>query len=211
MTAIPAHIHRPLQVPRSTVVAPARETPTSEPQESVTFSPQARLAMDEQKDGSGLPAPGVDPSSKALYENFEYFDTAAKGGKPDGIVSRGDLEAVANDPDADPALRAAAQNILDSQFDDLDSTKNGKQDGKISQDDVGLSLAWDAAQTINPHFGNVAQRDGSSGISLADLQAVLNDEHADPALREAAEWLVENPTYFEQLHVGGLSTHGPVG
>ncbi len=200
-------------MPKASVAAPTRETASSEPQETVSFSAQARQARDQDghKESSGLPTPGVDPSSKALFENFDYFDTASRGGKPDGIVSRGDLEAVANDPNADPALREAAQNILDSEFGDLDSTKNGQEDGKISQDDVGMSLAWDAAQTINPHFGNVAQRDGSNGISLADLQAVLNDEHADPAQREAAEWLAENPTYFEQLHVGGLSTHGPRG
>jgi hypothetical protein len=50
---------------------------------------------------------------RTVDQHFALFDTAAKGGKPDGFVSNDDLKATANDQSLDSNVRQAAQWLLD--------------------------------------------------------------------------------------------------
>lgn len=91
--------------------------------------------------------PTIDPSISTLQRDFSVFDTAAKGGDTDGIVSRQDIEAVANGSQYTTEQRQAAQYLLDHSdtFNQLDTGRDGGSlygsDGKISQQDVDTVVA----------------------------------------------------------------------
>ncbi len=72
-----------------------------------------------------------------LLENIRVLDTA-DGGKRDNGFGRNDLLVVANDKKANEKLKKAVQFFLDNQsaFNIIDSAKNGKIDGKVSENDL---------------------------------------------------------------------------
>lgn len=115
------------------------------------------------------------------------FDTIVDGrtglearfGNPDQL-RRGDLERVANDPNADPELRDAAHTILYSpatlNFLDVGAGK-GDIDGRISREDLDGAIetidSGNYADELLDTAAGIGGRDGK--ISDADLHAALND------------------------------------
>src|SRR5690606_8760643 len=106
---------------------------------------QARsMLIDAPGRASPLTTPAAQPMDEAgairvLNRDFGMFDTAAHGGEADRIVSRNDLRAVRDDPDATPEQRAAAEYLLThaEAFDALDTAaEGGSTDGRISRKDV---------------------------------------------------------------------------
>jgi hypothetical protein len=97
----------------------------------------------------GRPSPALPPVSQPMDEagaigvlnrDFGMFDTAAAhGGAGDQIVSRDDLRAVSDDPDATREQRDAADYLLNDSdaFSHLDTAaEGGSTDGRISRKDV---------------------------------------------------------------------------
>lgn len=70
----------------------------------------------------------------------------------------------------------------------------------------------EALRTVEQNFGwferMSSTRDGT--LSLGDLRGVAGNPQASPELRKAAQFLVDNPGYFERLD-GSLCVGGPVG
>jgi LysM repeat protein len=91
--------------------------------------------------GSAAPS-DAQPQAGALntlHKDFAVFDTAAHGGKGDGIVSKHDLQKVAGDGSYSADQRAAAQYILNHQgfYARLDTaSQGGSADGSISRGDA---------------------------------------------------------------------------
>lgn len=84
----------------------------------------------------------IERATQVLDEGFDQFDTAAKGGKPDGKVSEEDLQAVATNANNTytPEQQQAAQFFLDSRasrnFLDKAAGTGWGLDGVIGRDDV---------------------------------------------------------------------------
>lgn len=91
--------------------------------------------------------PDLNPNITTFQQNFDAFDTAARGGSLDGNVSREDVEAVANGSQFSAEQRAAAQYLLDhpGEFAMLDTGKDGGSlyaaDGNISRGDIDAVVA----------------------------------------------------------------------
>ena len=78
-------------------------------------------------------------AAEVLNRDFAKFDTAAYGGKQDGLVSADDLRAVRDNSNATTDQRDAATFLLDHEevFTSLDTAQNGgSADGLIGQGDV---------------------------------------------------------------------------
>ncbi len=76
--------------------------------------------------------------AEVILSEFGTFDIAAKGGKPDGIISRGDMNAV-DQGNYPQILKDAAKTFLNNKslFDRLDTAaQGGKTDDRISYQDV---------------------------------------------------------------------------
>lgn len=151
-------------------------------------------------------------ATAVLLAAFSLFDTAAKGGDPDGVVSREDLEAVASDPSMPDHLRAAAQHLLDNEdlFANIDTIDVPGQhitdgDGKISLEGLQLFIEMrDHLEVIALDFDtvDVAADDGGSPdgfVSFEDLQAVAGDRSLPAELRAAARWLIDHPDQLGKL------------
>lgn len=85
----------------------------------------------------------LNPNLATFRDSFDHFDTAAHGGKADGIVSRDDLRAVANDTSGKYSTqeRQAALYLLYApedfvMLDTAQSRSCAYADGKISREDV---------------------------------------------------------------------------
>jgi hypothetical protein len=70
----------------------------------------------------------------------------------------------------------------------------------------------EALRTVEQNFGwferMSSTRDGN--LSLGDLRSAASNPQASPELRKAAQFLVDNPGYFERLD-GSMGLGGPVG
>ncbi len=152
-------------------------------------------------------------STRTLLDNFETFDTAAgQGGGQDGIIGRPDLEAVAGDELADPALRKAARFMLNNPAlrNAVDSANGTGYDDRFNREELEKSLATFAGhEDVSDHAPMDERRtasvlskwvrvlDGAAGgevdgrFGRDDLQAVWDSPDASPELRRAA---------FEVLH-----------
>jgi hypothetical protein len=182
------------------------------------------------------PPPGTDDklqrdsAVQVLERDFEMFDTAAYGGKPDQLVSRSDLRAVRDGKVAGTTdeQRAAADYLLNHNgvFDALDTAENGgSTDGKIGQGDVssfddskltqGVSHNFDTLrspdyqQTLETlakpeNFDALAHGDGTDGtISQEDLKQGVNSE--DPEVSQACQYLLDHPEVFDMMDVAAAS------
>lgn len=209
--------------PQETKAAPATDRG-----DGVEMSDAARAALNEShpdpNDARSATQPQDQPltdtqANQVLYDNFATFDTAAKGGNGDNRVSRGDIEAVANDPNASPELREAAQHILDQQdqFRDLDSGRRGyydeyagqvwDTDGRISREDVGDVLSQDYAGELGQNFDQVAGGDGNSNtITRSDLMTAAQSD--DPDVAAAARFYLAQSQYFAHADTAGSPVYG---
>jgi len=155
-------------------------------------------------------------STRTLLDNFETFDTAAGlGGGQDGIIGRPDLEAMANDNGADPALRKAARFMLNNPALQraVDSANGTGYDDRFNREELQKSLEtfgnhqdawdsgpWDDRRTASVLSNWVRVLDGAAGgevdgrFGRADLQAVLESPDASWELKTAARNVLASET-----------------
>lgn len=160
-------------------------------------------------------------STRTLLDNFEAFDTAAGlGGGQDGIIGRPDLEAVANDNGADPALRKAARFMLNNEAlrRAVDSANGTGYDDRFNREELQKTLEtfgnhldswenrpWDDRRTASVLSKWVRVLDGAAGgevdgkFGRADLQAILESPDASWELRQAASRVLGSQTLAHRL------------
>ncbi|WP_052493791.1 MULTISPECIES: hypothetical protein [Pseudomonas] len=133
----------------------------------------------------------------------------------DAIVSKKDLEKIANGDGSD-AEKAAARFLLDNSefFDQLDTQwGKGGQDGKVSTNDLNTWLKMVGAHedqydraffdehkgiidTIRDRWDDWNGKDAI--VSKKDLEKIANGDGSD-AEKEAARFLLDNQGFFDQL------------
>ncbi|RKI43380.1 hypothetical protein D7X55_38750, partial [Corallococcus sp. AB049A] len=81
------------------------------------------------------------------------------------------------------------------------STQAGGTSGSRSPLDPKLLDYADSLRTLEANFGYLDLLDGKKDgtLSHADLQRISQDKNVSPSLRDAAKFLVDNRTFFEQL------------
>lgn len=168
--------------------------------------PQPQVRGSQTRDvghcGSAQPM-STERASQVLNQNFDKLSGGAE------TFGRGDLVRVANDPNSSSELRQAARSVLNdpqamSRLDAADSRSRGGNelaDGRISKGDltaVGGPVATvqpmtteRAAQVLNQNFDSVSG--GKETITRDDLSRVANDPSKSPELRQAAQFLLDNP------------------
>lgn len=142
-------------------------------------------------------------ASQVLNQNFDKLTGGAEN------FGRGDLVRVANDPNSSAELRQAARTVLNdpqamSRLDTGDSRSRGGNelaDGRISKGDltsVGGAVApvqpmttERAAQVLGQNFDAISG--GKETITRDDLSRIANDPGKSPELRQAAQFLLDNP------------------
>lgn len=156
---------------------------------------------------------------RTLNRDFKNFDTAAHGGFADGNVSRNDLQAILDNPEADARSRFAAQYFLDHPDrlkaldkdggdvdlvqSDLDSAltaaqketlKNARNPEAVKERRAEYGRA--SARELNKSFDRIAGEDGN--ITRDDLRTILNSEAGaySAEQRDAARYLLQNPGFL---------------
>jgi len=175
-------------------------------------------------------------AAQVLNSNFGVFDTASQPNRPaDGLVSREDLLAVYNNPNATQEQRDAAVYLLthEEAFNRLDTAQNGgSPDGLIGQGDVATvlyppftqkaqAIPMDENQATQVLSNNFAVFDTASQpispadglVSRDDLLAVYNNPNATQEQRDAAAYLLTHEDAFNHLDTAqnGGSTDGLIG
>lgn len=166
---------------------------------------------------------------QTLINNMDIADTAAGVGRTDNIIGKNDLEALANSPNIDPQLKAAAQYMLNNPavFNTLDDAakRRGSNDGLIGLNDLQAALNngtfnnFDPPPGFNPNnmtmgdaakillqnkdfFDRAAGIGGHDGIiGKADLEAAANSQDLPPHVRMAAQYLLQNEAVFNAIDV----------
>jgi hypothetical protein len=163
--------------------------------------------------------------AQAVPALSEHFESIAG---EDGRITEGDLTRVAEDPTADPELRAAAQFLLASEtgrnFLDV-AAGRGDVDGRISARDLLGAQRWlaehgsdlerpsrrleaeapaaFAAAVFDKYqdlFDTAAGKGGRDGhVSRGDLEAVVADGALPEHVRRAAQYLLAHPALLAQL------------
>ena len=186
--------------------------------------------------GSLVPQPvypgynGMTPNKAIdiLINNIDIFDTAAGIGRKDNIIGKQDLEAIMNNPNIDPELKAAAEYLLENEavFNSLDRAANrGGWDQKIGLNDLkaakesgmfdnfdypqgfdpnNMSMG-DAAKILAQNFEAIEEAAGKGGndhiIGKQDLEAIVNSEDLPPHIRMAAQYMLNNPAVYNAIDV----------
>lgn len=135
-----------------------------------------------------------------LSQQFDAVDTASGQGGKDGNVSRDDLQAVVEDPNASPELKATCQYLLDnaSAFNQADVGGGGGVDGIISKAGVQSVLASEMPQDLS----QIGQRMGD----LAANAKKCGEEYVDSANAQAAA----KPGSKVPVHPDGETADGKV-
>lgn len=133
--------------------------------------------------------------------HFDVLD-AAKTGKKDGKISREDCRIVADDPNANDELRAAARALLenDNLFNALDVANGDRRDGKFSledlknvkvsptpepgrqwgaQDEKALNDVLQSGGPFTDLYGGVRQTDRGNCASTAVIKAAMDTYGVD--------------------------------
>ncbi len=161
----------------------------------------------------------LENTAQVLLDHLDQLDQAAGRGGRDGKIGREDLEAVANDPNASPELREAAQAALGNEnyLNALDlGAGGGDVDREIARDDLEavireeqqnpqrLSIEETAA-IVRDNFELFDTASGGGGkdqeIGREDLQAISTNEELPAEVREAARALLENDNYHHALDI----------
>ncbi|MFB1482955.1 hypothetical protein [Corallococcus sp. RDP092CA] len=90
------------------------------------------------------------------------------------------------------------------------SQKTGGTSGSRSPLDPKLLDYADSLRTLEANFGYLDLLDGKKDgtLSHADLQRISQDRSVSPSLRDAARFLVDNRTFFEQVDTAKKSLLG---
>jgi hypothetical protein len=150
-----------------------------------------------------------------IQANFGLLDSI-KGGKSDGAISINDLKKAANDP-TNPQLAAAAQWLLDhpevrKAIDVANADPGAATDNRISRADVERYLSQRVAYQIV--MDNFAVFDGANGkkpngkLDRAEVEKLAKTSK-DPAVRAAAQMVLDDPRVFAGHVTGGDGTAGP--
>lgn len=157
-----------------------------------------------------------------VADNWETVRVAA--GDDDDTAGTEELTAIAQQTDADPELRAAAQYLLDNPemyqmmeiMNDGDRLVNyptgyDEADDKFNQQDLIIfGQGQDHLRTIyeNADLVDVANKggEGDGDLSRADFEAITEDETASDELREAAQFFLDNDRFYEA--VDSAISHG---
>lgn len=132
--------------------------------------------------------PGEASAVGVLNRDFGKFDTAAHGGKPDGIISENDLRAVSKDPNATKADVDAAKYLLTHKQarDALDtSDEGGSPDGFISRKDV-----TNAATDLSIREGNAPLLQSLKNVPGSSCNPTIL--HIDAQAPAGANWSNKN-------------------
>lgn len=156
-------------------------------------------------------------ATQVLTQNFDKLSGGAEN------FGRSDLQRVADDPSSPPELRRAARFVLDnpqvmSALDTADKRCNAAADGRISLGDLMAAggavqpqpamTADRATQVLNQNFDNVSG--GKETVSRDDLRRALTDPNSSPEMKDAANFLLNNPDAFRKLDTADQRAAGPV-
>ncbi|MEW6281120.1 MAG: hypothetical protein AB1758_21075 [Candidatus Eremiobacterota bacterium] len=170
----------------------------------------------------------MSPAAAAeVLERYLPMLDRAKGGEADGLFGREDLAAVLESPDAPAELREAARYALqnDYAYNAFDASKNGELDDKVGAEDLQLARQRLADLTPQSHDGPMTEAvaartllrylplvDQAAGqgnrdekIGRADLEALAASPDLPPDLRQAVDYLVNNPAIFNHFDQAGDS------
>jgi hypothetical protein len=176
-----------------------------------------------------------------LLAHPEYrnqLDTAHKGGRVDGTISRKDVDQALRNVD-----KAIAQHGVREPAHCAPPAPSGPVPPPCGTPAPGTpvpstpapptgtpSVPGNSGSPLDPELrdylsalktveANFATLDGAAGvhngqITLADLRGMANDARLSPELRQAARFLVSNPGYFERLDAASPGTrplpHAPL-
>jgi len=214
-------------------IVPSTDTEPLDSGAATPFVPLApgapgQLKPTPEQPTAAPPSPGAPPDSansidsttqtiKVFDDDFSNFVNAAGDRKFDGEVSRNDLQAVVENPNASEKDRDVASTLLSQRlvYDDLGTLGTGGNAGApenlISKQDVqdyanyldnvksysanGISAA-DAVGIISRDFSNFdigannGRGKGDGKLGFSELQAVANDLNASVEDRAAASYLL---------------------
>jgi hypothetical protein len=147
-----------------------------------------------------------------LLANLSQFDTAGRGGNPDGVIGLTDLQAVAGNADLPAHLRDAARFLLDnrlllsmvSNVDRPTAYEIEPDDANLTADRLRLFLEFN--HTLNtvalsfPALDTAADGgDPDDHVSVDDLRAAAADESLPREVRDAASFLLANGMLTQRM------------
>ena len=150
-----------------------------------------------------------------LKDGVETLDSAA-GGRHDGKFGVADLQVVANDPNADPKLRKAAQDMLADRnlMNGIDVAGGDDVDGTFSNQDLDKVIAESQGDNspglIEAHrglsqnfdaFDSAENGDKDGKITQSDLRAIVDNDGAPEDQRKLAQQLLDDPTMWDAFDV----------
>ncbi len=157
--------------------------------------------------------PKIQANVLQVAQNFDRLDVAAHGGKPDGVISKSDLEAAYNDPNTSPELKAAVQSLLQNPaaLNAVDTGRGaGEVDGKFNRADIlgfvtnGLDRASKNAHEEEQNYSAFLAGDGQF-INPNDLansreaQRLKSAKAGQEALAKNFAELYEDPKFQETV------------
>jgi hypothetical protein len=154
------------------------------------------------------------PVDEVAIRYFDRWDAAESGSVRDGLVSFGDVRAVASSTSGYSAdERAAAQYLVDNPdiFTNWETAFSDNSDGLLAMQDLSLwrnrlTLAGDptfaAATQVQANFYqfDTSQTTTSDGLfNRDDVDRIANSAKVGADAKKAAEHLAANPDLFDQL------------
>jgi hypothetical protein len=165
-----------------------------------------------------------------VLANLRLFDTAGRGGDPDGVVGLPDLEAIANDPNQPQYLRDAARYLLGNRMllsmasvitDPSTPYEIEPDNGRLTADGITLFLQFN--QSLNAIGRNFDRLDTAAHggdtdgyVSVNDLNAAANDMSLPAEVRAAAQFLLDHGELtqriqlYEQANVNRMTRSYPL-
>jgi hypothetical protein len=154
------------------------------------------------------------PVDEVAIRYFDRWDAAESGPVRDGLVSFGDVQAVASSTSGYSAdERAAAQYLVDNPdiFTNWETAFSDNSDGLLAMQDLSLwrnrlTLAGDptfaAATQVQANFYQFDTSETTTSDSLFgwdDVDRIANSATVGADAKQAAEYLAANPDLFDQL------------
>lgn len=147
-----------------------------------------------------------------LLANLSQFDTAGRGGDPDGVIGLSDLEAVAGDENLPAHLRDAARYLLGnrlllsmvSNVDQPTAYEIQPDDAALTADRLRVFLEFNhSLNTVALNFPalDTAAHGGDPDdyVSVNDLRAAADDRSLPREVRDAASFLLANGMLTQRM------------